>query len=183
MNREIVMIPLKGSKNRFFVISAAVVMIYWLAACAAQSTKPEDIIPPTPKFDNTGLYMCPYTQDGVLAEWVDMAINAKLGSAVGGGTSALAAQQATATVAGGQLGGMVGSSVGRSIAINACGGKDFIKATSDLSFNNLNDLAIYMYAVFSTHEHYDGALDATMAIYPELSHRYYNAIKMARKKR
>jgi hypothetical protein len=169
--------------KRLFSSFVVILICLWLFSCASNFPKPDEIIAPRPKLDNSGLYMCPYTQDGVVAEWVDRAINARMGSAIGGQAGAYAGQQATSTVSGGQLGSLVGSSIGRSIAIKASGGEEYIKKTSDISFNNMNDLAIYMYAKFSQHEHYGAVLDLTMAIYPQLYDRYFNAIKMARKKK
>ncbi len=169
-------------KNSLPVKFCVIFVFLFISGCTASLPKPDEIIAPTPKLDNTGLYMCPYTQDGVLAEWVDMAINAKMGAASGKLVGTYAGAKATGTIAGGDLGRLVGDTIGRSMALKTCGGLDFIKSTSDISFNNLNDLAIYMYAKFSSHEHYKGALDATMAIYPQLEKRYFNAIKMARKK-
>ncbi len=169
-------------KNFLPLKFCAIFVFLIISGCAASLPRPDEIIAPIPKLDNTGLYMCPYTQDGVLAEWVDMAINAKMGAASGKLVGTYAGARATGSIAGGDLGRLVGDAIGRSMAIKACGGLDYIKSTSDISFNNLNDLAIYMYAKFSSHEHYKAALESTMAIYPQLEKRYFNAIKMARKK-
>jgi hypothetical protein len=122
--------------------------------------------------------MAPYTSDGVVADWVDKAVKAKMGSAVGGALGAYAGQKALEQVPfiGGFLGEKAGNAIGREVAISASGGWDNIKKTSDLSFNSVDELAVWMYAKYATNEHYADVLSATEAIYPELTERYVPAI-------
>ncbi|CCQ89603.1 exported hypothetical protein [Nitrospina gracilis 3/211] len=164
-----------------------VVLAVTLAACAGpQIPKPQDIVNvPQPLMDNTGEFMSPYTQDGVLALWVDKAINAQLGSKVGQMAGAYAGQKALEQVpfVGGILGAQVGEYAGRKIAIEASGGMEYITETSDMSFKNINDMAVYLYARHSTHEHYQQALEATWEIYPDLKNNYYQALVNAGSKR
>jgi hypothetical protein len=143
-----------------------------------QPLQPNQIIPPTPRLDNEGAYLCPYTRDGVAAEWVDKAINAKMGATIGKHAGAYIGQKALENIpfVGGFLGSMAGEAAGRAIAIEASGGWDYIKSTSDSSFDNVNDLSVYIYATHSTNEHFQEVLEATMEIYPELKKGYYNAI-------
>jgi len=137
---------------------------------------------PTPIEGNSGMYMCPYTQDGVLAEWTDMAISVKLGKAtgsvVGTAAGAYAGKELAknlpipgASLLGGFLGGAagkkVGSSAGRKIGLEAAGGMENIRQTSDLSFNDLKDMRDYLYANHSNHEHFRLALQITAEIYPD----------------
>ena len=56
--------------------------------------KPRQIIPPDPIIGNSGQYMCPYTQDDVVAPWCDKAINASLGSTIGSVAGAYVGQKA-----------------------------------------------------------------------------------------
>jgi len=130
---------------------------------------------------NSGEFMSPYTSDGVLAEWVDKAVNAKMGAAIGGAVGAYAGAKLAEQIpfVGGWLGQKVGNTVGREIALEASGGEEFIKESSDLSFNNLNDLAVFMYANYSSTEHYQDALDATWEIYPDLKLTYMQALYTA----
>ncbi|MBF0127374.1 MAG: hypothetical protein HQM02_09210, partial [Magnetococcales bacterium] len=58
----------------------------------------------------------------------------------------------------------------------------YIKETSDLSFNSLPDLSLYIYSKFGTTEHYADALKATMAIYPELQQIYHGTLQGAARK-
>jgi hypothetical protein len=146
------------------------------AAPVASAITPPDGIP-----DNSGKYLAPYTSDGVVCEWVDKAVKAKMGSAVGGALGAYAGQKAMENIPfiGGMLGQKVGSAMGREIAIKASGGWEFIKKTSDISFNTVDELSVWMFAKYSTNEHYKEVLSATMEIYPEMKQRYYGAIARA----
>jgi hypothetical protein len=134
--------------------------------------------------DNEGKYVCPYTQDGVVAEWVDKAINAKMGATIGKHVGAYAGQKALEQIPfiGGWLGGKAGEAAGRAIAIKACGGWDYIKSTSDISFDNIDDMSVYLYVKFSTNEHFQEVLQATWEIYPEMLKTYNNALIKAETK-
>lgn len=145
---------------------------------------PAELIVPEPIAGNTGEYMCPYTSDGVIAEWVDKAVQVKAGSSIGGMAGSYAAGRAVRMIpfVGGFMGDVVGESVGREIAIKAIGGSDFIKSKSDISFNSLEEMAVYLYVKYSSHEHYKDALDAVMQIYPEMGSRYSPALQNAKKK-
>ena len=116
-----------------------------------------------------------------MAEWVDKAVKAKMGSAVGGAIGAYAGQKAMENIPfiGGFLGQKVGESMGREIAVKASGGWEAIKASSDLSFNTVDELSVWMYATHSTNEHYQEVLNATWEIYPEMKQRYFPAIQAA----
>jgi hypothetical protein len=144
----------------------------------------DQLIVPQARLDNGGEFMCPYTQDDVLAEWTDMAIKAKGAASIGGAIGAEVGSRALENIPiiGGILGQKVGEKAGRAIAVKNSGGWDFIKETSDISFDRLDDLAVYLYATFSTHEHYQDALDATRASYPKMKQAYGNAIQKSHKR-
>jgi hypothetical protein len=133
-------------------------------------TSPQDNVAALLIPDNSGEYMNPWTSDGVLAEWVDKAINAKMGSAIGSAAGAYAAQKALDNVpfVGGFLGSKVGKKVGHSAAISASGGMEYIRETSDQSFRNLDDMARYLKAVHGNNGNFQDAIKAADAIYPGL---------------
>ncbi|EUC71081.1 hypothetical protein Y017_07455 [Alcanivorax sp. 97CO-5] len=133
-------------------------------------TSPQDNVAALLIPDNSGEYMNPWTSDGVLAEWVDKAINAKMGSAIGSAAGAYAAQKALDNVpfVGGFLGSKVGKKVGHSAAISASGGMEYIRETSDQSFRNLDDMARYLNAVHANNGNFQDAVKAADAIYPGL---------------
>ena len=144
---------------------------------------PNSLLAPRPILGNTGKFMCPYTQDEVLA----------LGSLLG----AVAAAQQLEEDAEGEdgdeyddvnpseriaEGAREGEELGRQLAIALSGGWAYIRRTSDLSFNSIEVMAVYLYVEHSSHDHYYAALDATFQIYPELRGIYVDAILKARRR-
>lgn len=161
---------------------AAFAAIVFIAGCATtQFPTAAQVVAPEPIPDNSGKYMSPYTSDGVVAEWVDKAIKAKMGAQVGGMIGAYAGQKAMEQVPfiGGFLGQKAGEAMGREIAVKASGGWEYIKETSDLSFHTVDQLSVWMYATHSANEHYAEVLSAVQEIYPEMKQRYYAAIQTA----
>ena len=154
-----------------------------LAVGCASMPEPHEVRVPQPIRDNSGEYLAPYTQDGVVAKWVDKAINAEFAASVGSTVGAAAGQEILENIPiiGGWLGSEAGEMIGRAVAIEASGGWDHIRETSDLSFRSEEDLAVWMYATHSTNEHYAEVLRATKAIYPELKDEYESAIMDARR--
>ncbi len=155
----------------------------FLSACSMtpQMAAPHELTAPPAIEGNQGEYMSPYTSDGVLAEWVDNAINAEMGASIGGMAGAYAGQKLAENIPfiGGWIGQEVGNSVGREIAIEMSGGEEFIRSSSDLSFNSLEDLALWMYVNHSTHPHYQDALESTFSIYPDLKTVYNQTLYAA----
>jgi len=143
---------IKTDVNRFLTFFIVLGTLFCLSACGPTAPPPiSSIATPTPLLDNSGEYMCPFTQDEVMAEWTDNAINAKMGAAIGGTIGALAGQQLLEQIpfVGGFIGATVGKAIGRKIAVEAAGGEEFIRETSDISFTELDDMAVYMYVKFS----------------------------------
>jgi len=56
---------------------------------------------------------------------------------------------------------------------------DDAKASSDISFNSIDDLAVYLYSKNSTHPDYVRVLSLVQKIYPELEQRYIDAVDKA----
>lgn len=162
-------------------------MTLMLSACAAgmyeQPTisAPHQLVSPTPIEDSSGQYMSPYTSDGVLAEWVNNAVNAEMGGTIGGMAGAYAGQKLAENIPfiGGWIGQEVGNSVGREVALEMAGGEEALRSTSDISFNSLEELSVWMYVNHSSHEHYADALESAMSVYPDLRQVYYVALQNA----
>lgn len=149
---------------------------------AGKTSEPGELKSLKARTDNKGNFMCPFTQDGVIAEWVDKAINAKIGAAVGeqgGGLLGQKLGEEKSSFLGGALGGVLGKKAGNKIAIQTCGGWDAIKKASDISFDKVEDMAVYMHKKHSTHPQYAEVLDATMVIYPELKETYEQSLTKA----
>lgn len=180
-----------GLRRRFkfkrFIQQGILIIILFFIGCSPTRVSiphPFEIAAPRPMKGNSGLYMCPFTRDEVFAEWTDKAIKAKLGASVGKQAGVYAGQKALeqVPVMGGIVVGVLGEMVGRKIAIEMAGGMEYIRDTSDLSFNSLDDLAVYMYVRFSNNEHYQEALNILREIYPELTtERYINALRNAKR--
>jgi hypothetical protein len=136
---------------------------------------------PAPIMGNTGKYMSPYTEDGTVAVWVEKGRAASAGAGIGGFVGAQAGQKLAENIPffGGMIGQAVGESAGRALALKMVGGEEFIRSNSDMSFNNIDDLAVYMYVKNSSHKDFAEALKLTQDIYPELKTRYAPAILAA----
>ena len=171
--------------QKYLALVGLCLLTAFISGCAGMAPPPAPvasaITPPDGIPDNSGKYMAPYTSDGVVAEWVDKAVKAKMGSAVGGAIGAYAGQQALKNIPfiGGMLGQKMGESMGREIAIKSAGGWELIKKSSDISFNTVDELSVWMFAKYSSNEHYAEVLAATMEIYPEMKQRYHYAIQNA----
>lgn len=171
------------SRLRALLALCCVLLVPLLAGCATAWPDPATLTPPTPIDGNAGKYMSPYTKDDVVAPWVDKARNAAIGAAVGGyiGREAGVRALGMVPIVGGWLGDKAGNAAGRQIAIKLAGGWDYIRNTSDLSFEKFDDLAVYMYAKYSKSEHYREVFNAVKDIYPEFQNKYEPAVKKAGK--
>lgn len=127
--------------------------------------------------NNSGRYLSPYTSDGVVAEWVNKAINNQMGSAAGSAVGAAAgnyaAQKALENVPGGALlgsifGSMAGKTAGNKVADDISGGDAYRRQTSDLSFHSLNDMAAWLRAEHGDKANFAEVTKATNAVYPGL---------------
>lgn len=145
-----------------------------------------------PRNDSSGRYLSPYTSDGVFAEWVNRTVDARTGEAVGGAVGAAAGAYAgdrlLRNVPGGSfLGGMAGSragqATGRQVAIDNAGGEAFMRQSSDLSFDRLEDMAQWMYATHGNGANFPDALKATKAVYPEMEQVYPQAVARVQQER
>lgn len=136
---------------------------------------------PAPLTDKSGKYFLPYGTDGQLAEWANKALTAQIGAAVGAKAGEKAGQMAASKIplAGGLL-AMGAKKKGKELgALAAVGGADFVKKSSALSFNNINDYAAYLHVNHAGDPGYVKALAAAMAIYPDLEKSYEAAVKGA----
>lgn len=139
---------------------------------------------PTPIEDGTGQYISPYTSDGTVALWLEKSINAEIGAQLGATAGSFGAQTALESVpvfgaVGSILGEKVGREAGRQAAIASFGGETYMRENSDLSFNSLEDLAVYTYVNHSEHAHYAEAISAMTKIYPKFDKVNLPAIQRA----
>ncbi|MEX2285388.1 MAG: hypothetical protein WEE89_23080 [Gemmatimonadota bacterium] len=154
-------------------------------ACAGALPRPGQIVAPPARTDNSGKFLSPYTSDGTVAPWVVKGRSAKLGAAVGsfagrkGGEAALN----TVPLVGGWLGGKAGDRAGREIALRWVGGENAMRETSDLSFDQVDDMIVYLYSkhYVEKDKEWEEVFDLTKQIYPDLEKRWTKAIKKAKR--
>jgi hypothetical protein len=125
---------------------------------------------PQPMLGNTGKYLCPYTEDGVVAQWVDKAIKARMGGAIGGMVGAEVGKELFKNIPmfGGMFGKAAGDKMGREVAIKMAGGWEFMRANTDQSFENVNDYVVWLRLNYKGTEHYNSVVAAIKELYPEL---------------
>ena len=144
---------------------------------------PSELLTPHYLEDNSGLYMSPFTSDLVVADWVSKAIDADIGTNLGGLIGTHVGRQLVSEIPfiGATVGRDLGELAGTELALNAIGGKDFLKESSDISFNNIEDMAVYLFKFNSEHPSYLAAVKATMVLYPALKKSYNTAIVNAQR--
>jgi hypothetical protein len=152
--------------------------------------RPEKITAPRPIAGNSGKYRSPFTVAGTVALWAQKPISgtdngSDLAANVGGAVGRQVANKVFENIP--FVGGIIGQSVGESAARAATKkniepelpGMDAVIASSDISFNSVDKLAVYMYAKNSSHGQYARVLALTQRVYPELQDAYTSAIEKA----
>jgi hypothetical protein len=171
------------TSSQFLKLTATILVV---GACAHSLPAAGDLVAPKPIPSGTGKFVSPYTSDGTIAEWVVKGRAAKLGGAVGSMAGQKAGEKVASQVPifGSWLGGKVGNKAGREIALKWVGGEAAMRATSDISFDSIDDLIVYLYTEGYPAKSKDWAevYDLTTAIYPELADRWSDAISNARRR-
>ncbi|NNF67664.1 MAG: hypothetical protein HKM98_09160 [Gammaproteobacteria bacterium] len=135
---------------------------------------------PEARADADGKYVAPYLVDGELTAWAEKALQASIGSAAGKEAGGKAAGMLAQKVPfGGLMGKKVKDKAGAQGAVVAAGGWEFIRSSSDQSFDKVDDIAVYMHVTHADSAGYSEALSAAFDIYPDLKKRYSGAIKKA----
>lgn len=120
---------------------------------------------------SAGAFVSPYTRDGVTAEWVSSAINARTGSAVGSAVGAAAATEAVRRIGSGIpgigiLAGVAGSAAGKSVGRDIAIDEAEMRQSADTSFRTLNDMAHYLVRKHGNHASFAEVVRATNQVYP-----------------
>lgn len=135
---------------------------------------------PEPIQGNTGKFLLPYKADGQPTEWANKTLNVAAGKIVGDKAGDAASRAIASKVPfGGLAAGLVKKKTKEVTAVALLGGPEYIKKTSDLSFANLNDYAVYLHVRHSSDPGYKQAIAAAMAVYPELEGSFEGAIQQA----
>ena len=172
----------RPSISRYLPVVFAAILF---TGCASFSKMPEPsaVRAPEPILGNTGRYMSPYTEYGTVTEWVKKGRLAGAGAAVGGAAGRYAGKKALQQVPliGGILGRRAGNTLGREAAMAMVGGESYLRDNSDMSFNSIDDLCVYLYARHSGDDDFQDVLGLTTKIYPAISDRWDKAIRNARR--
>jgi len=135
-----------------------------------------------PRYDSEGEFVFPYKDDGFMTEWAEKSLTAQAGSEAGALVGDAAADSIASRVPfGGLAGGLIRGKSREIGAVTAVGGWEFIRQTSELSFDSLNEFSVYMHAEFQGLPDYEQALAAAMAIYPKLERSHKRAVDRAYK--
>jgi hypothetical protein len=147
----------------------------------AKIAAPSALTAPTPIEGSAGAYASPFTSDGVTAGWVTKAMQVKAAGQIGSMAGNYAGQKAMEQVpfVGGFLGKKAGAAMGRSIALKSIGGEEYLRSSTDLSFNSYSDMAVFMYVTHGSDADYQKILQATYAIYPDFEAAYLPALQAA----
>lgn len=156
------------------------------AAKLAEKYREYDLVAPEPLPDNSGKYLSPYHADGTMTEWAEKSLHAEAGAQAGEAAGGAAADAVAKKIPfGGLLKNKAKDSAGAAGAAAAVGGWDYIRDSSDVSFDDMQNFSVYLQVTHGDAPGYDQALAATMNLYPELKKGYRkslnNAYKAAKK--
>lgn len=135
---------------------------------------------PEPLAGADGKYVLPVNADGTLTAWAEKALAAQLGNIAGEQAGTAAAKGLGSVVPGGGLAGGFLKKKGKETgAMTALGGSEFVKQASSLSFDSISDYAVYLHAKLAGTENYTQAVQAAIALYPDLEKSYVGNISKA----
>ncbi len=135
---------------------------------------------PQPIAASTGKYLLPYKANGESTEWANKVFNVAASKIVGEKAGDAAANAVASKIPfGGFASGLVKKKTKEVTALALLGGPEYIKQTSELSFNSLSDYALYLHVNHSKEAGFQQSLAAAMAIYPELENSYESSIQQA----
>ncbi len=132
---------------------------------------------PVPKGVGVGAYASPYTRSGELAIWAQAALDSEEPAGLLG---AVRAQNASWWATGVEVltGERAALDVNAATLENA-GGWENVRATSDVTFDDVDDLAVYLYAVHGRDARFLRVLKITQDLNPGLAPAYREAIRRA----
>ena len=129
---------------------------------------------------STGKYILPIDANGTLTEWAQKAINAQVGNVAGEQAGAAAGKGLASVVPGGGLAGGFLKKKGKEAgAMAALGGPEFIRKTSSLSFDSVEAYAVYLHSKVGKSADYSKAVQAAIALYPDLEKTYSASVAAA----
>ena len=139
-----------------------------------------DLAAPATAQGTTGKYILPIDASGNLTEWAKKALTAQVGNIAGEQAGSAAAKGLGSVVPGGGLAGGFLKKKGKEAgAMAALGGPEYIKSTSSLSFDSITDYAVYLHAKAGKSPDYSKAVQAAIALYPDLETSYAKSVTAA----
>lgn len=152
------------------------------AAKLAEKYKTYDLEAPEPRADADGKYVSPYLAEGEVTEWAEKSVHAEAGAQAGDMAGDVAADTMAKKIPfGGLLKGKTKDAASSAGAAAAIGGWDFIRGSSNISFDEMRDMSVYLHVTHGDEPGYDEALAAAMNLYPELKKGYSKSLKSAYK--
>lgn len=127
---------------------------------------------------NSGRYLSPISSKGLPAAWVGRTDNSSgVGTTLGGMAGSYVGEKALQQVpfVGGLLGRKAGEAAARKMAQQAAGGDAYMRETSDISFNSIDDMAAWLVHHHASSPGFDVVLKAAIRVYPELNDAYLRA--------
>jgi hypothetical protein len=176
-------VALRASDTMADVVKAQVVLGKVLQLMTKYQQYAITLEAPTPKANTKGKYLLPYKANGELTEWATKTFNVKLGAMAGEQAGDMAGKAVASKVPFGGLASGLMKKKGKEMgAVAALGGQKYITKTSSMSFDNMDDYAVYLQVTHGKEAGLQQALAAAMAIYPELESGYDAAINKAYQK-
>jgi hypothetical protein len=171
---------MRHSESLGSVLLSVVVCVAAVLLTGCTLPKAETLVSPTPMEGNSGKFLNPYRADGSLAPWAEKGTHSnRFGAAVAGFAASEAIGYYDVTGLASTGAEML---IKQQAAIGAAGGQEYMKATSESSFNRREDFAVYLYVNHSTKQLYKKTLELLAEIYPDMWSNYENDIRNAPKK-
>lgn len=135
---------------------------------------------PAPLAGAKGKYLLPIDANGTLTGWAEKALAAQVGNIAGEQAGSAAAKGLGSVVPGGGLAsGFLKKKGKESGAMLALGGTEYVKSTSSLSFDSVEAYAVYLHSKLGQSADYSKAVQAAIALYPDLEKSYSASIQSA----
>lgn len=171
----------KQASPRYLGYLAAVSSAVILAGCSMTGphiAEPHELEGPAPYPNNESEFLAPYTAAGDQTEWVVNILENRTSTEVGRSSGDAIGEYVAEHIPmmSDWLNAFIASTVARSSAVYLAGGEDVMLESSDQSFDNVADLAVWMYASYGDTQHYEDVLWATMSVYPDLQEEYRDAL-------
>lgn len=135
---------------------------------------------PAPLAGAKGKYLLPINADGTLTAWAEKALNAQVGNIAGEQAGAAAGKGLASVVPGGGLASGFLKKKGKETgAMAALGGADFVRKNTVYSFDSVEAYAVFLHAKAGKSADYSKAVQAAIALYPDLESSYAASVQTA----